>query len=188
VFRQFTARFGQLFVLQVLGRGVFAALAVLGRILELPTPLLVLFNLAMLIAWFFVYSFWPYSNEILLLERNPLFKSAGQDVSTLSRTGSMHGFAAGELFVRWMTAIGVALTLTVAVWLAMLSVRGMLTTRLEFDRTSWMVLLPAAAWIVSGYLAVDRFLAYLDLRIRSEGWEVELLMRAEGARLERHLA
>jgi hypothetical protein len=28
-----------------------------------------------------------------------------------------------------------------------------------------------------------RFLSYLDLRIRHEGWEVELLMRAEGLRL-----
>jgi hypothetical protein len=31
-----------------------------------------------------------------------------------------------------------------------------------------------------GYLTVVRFLAYLDLRIRREGWEAELMMRAEG--------
>ena len=40
-------------------------------------------------------------------------------------------------------------------------------------------LYPVAIWLVVAYFAVVRFLAYLDLRIRSEGWEVELLMRAE---------
>ena len=47
--------------------------------------------------------------------------------------------------------------------------------------------LPLAAWVVVGYFAVVRFLAYLDRRIRCEGWEVELLMRAEAARLTRQL-
>ena len=45
-----------------------------------------------------------------------------------------------------------------------------------------------AIWIVVGYFSVVRFLSYLDLRIRREGWEVELRMRAEGARLTRRHA
>ena len=52
--------------------------------------------------------------------------------------------------------------------------------------TTTVVLL--ATWIVIGYFAVVRFLSYLDLRIRSEGWEVELAMRAEGSRIARQLA
>ena len=36
---------------------------------------------------------------------------------------------------------------------------------------------------VVAFMAVVRFLSYLDLRIRHEGWEVELLMRAEAQRL-----
>ena len=46
---------------------------------------------------------------------------------------------------------------------------------------------PLALWLVVGYLTVVRFLAYLDLRIRREGWEVELMMRTEAARLTRQL-
>jgi hypothetical protein len=45
------------------------------------------------------------------------------------------------------------------------------------------VILPAAMWLVVGFTTVVRFLSYLDLRIRHEGWEVELLMRAEAMRL-----
>jgi hypothetical protein len=43
---------------------------------------------------------------------------------------------------------------------------------------------PISMWIVAGYLTVVRFLSYLDLRIRHEGWEVELRMRAESTRLK----
>jgi hypothetical protein len=42
---------------------------------------------------------------------------------------------------------------------------------------------PACLWLVVMFLAVVRFLSYLDLRIKHEGWEVELLMKAEALRL-----
>ena len=41
---------------------------------------------------------------------------------------------------------------------------------------------PACGWSWPSCRVV-RFLSYLDLRIRHEGWEVELLMRAEALRL-----
>jgi len=42
---------------------------------------------------------------------------------------------------------------------------------------------PIAIWLTVGYMAVVRFLGYLDLRIRREGWEVELRLRAEALKL-----
>jgi hypothetical protein len=42
---------------------------------------------------------------------------------------------------------------------------------------------PALLWSIAGYFVVVEYLDYLDLRIKHEGWEVELLMRAEGLRL-----
>jgi hypothetical protein len=45
-----------------------------------------------------------------------------------------------------------------------------------------------AFWIVAVYFAVVRFLSYLDGRIRNEGWEVELLLRAQRGRLTRPVA
>jgi hypothetical protein len=41
---------------------------------------------------------------------------------------------------------------------------------------------------VAAYFSVVRFLSYLDLRIRHEGWEVELLMRAEALRMAARVA
>ena len=42
-------------------------------------------------------------------------------------------------------------------------------------------------WVVVGYMTVVRFLNYLDVRIRQEGWEVELLIRAEAQKLSESL-
>ncbi|HEV3005055.1 MAG TPA: hypothetical protein VGX78_11370, partial [Pirellulales bacterium] len=56
------------------------------------------------------------------------------------------------------------------------------------EQVIFTVHLQVAVWIVIGYFAVVRYLSYLDLRIRTEGWEVELTMRAEAARLARQLA
>lgn len=41
-----------------------------------------------------------------------------------------------------------------------------------------------AAWLVLGYLAVVRFLSYIDLRTRREGWEIDLALRRAAQRLE----
>jgi len=42
---------------------------------------------------------------------------------------------------------------------------------------------PLCLWLIVAFMSMVRFLSYLDLRIRHEGWEVELLMRAEALRL-----
>jgi hypothetical protein len=41
-----------------------------------------------------------------------------------------------------------------------------------------------ATWLVIAYLAVVRFLSYIDLRTRREGWEIDLALRRAARRLE----
>jgi len=53
----------------------------------------------------------------------------------------------------------------------------------NLDWFKLQIVYPACLWLVVAFMAVVRFLSYLDLRIRHEGWEVELLMRAESLRL-----
>jgi hypothetical protein len=75
-----------------------------------------------------------------------------------------------------------------SIWLSIFFVRWMLLSRWEwgFDQAMFTLYFPLALWLVVGYFTVVRFLSYLDLRIRREGWEVELLMRAERTRLVKH--
>ena len=42
--------------------------------------------------------------------------------------------------------------------------------------------MPAAAWVIGALSILIRLLNYLDTRIRLEGWEVELAVRAEAIR------
>ncbi len=65
----------------------------------------------------------------------------------------------------------------------MLLIQGILLDDYQLYWAMPMVGWALAMWIVATFTAVVRFLGYLDLRIRFEGWEVELRMRAEGSRL-----
>jgi hypothetical protein len=46
----------------------------------------------------------------------------------------------------------------------------------------WQFQLPI--WLVVAFFAIVRFLAYIDQRIRLEGWEIELRLREVGEALE----
>ena len=122
----------------------------------------------------------PYLNEVILLERNPL-RAARQEIDidraaefdAASRPGrrflrpldSQHGDRPGpgrrRSGDRWPRR------------------RAGLLNEQDWTGPFYTCLYPAALWIVVAYFTVVRFLGYLDLRIRREGWEVELLMRAE---------
>lgn len=169
MFRTLVGCLPQLFVLQVLLRG-FLYLMVLAA----PAPSLG----------------WPYLNEVLLLERNRLWRKGPSGVTTLGRSQALHGSGSGELFGRWLGTLVVGLGLTAAAWFMLFLLSGVLVGDFNEEDAVYQftILVPLALWIVQGFLAVVRYLNYLDLRIRSEGWEIELAMRAEAQRMERQLA
>jgi hypothetical protein len=130
---------------------------------------------------------WPYLSEIILLERNPWRKRSPTGPSTLARSGNMHGRNRGELLNRWIGSLMLGALLVFVFWRSLWHLVLLLAGQLEEVTTEYTVWLPAALWLVLGYFAVVRFLSYLDLRIRAEGWEVELLLRAEAARFARQI-
>lgn len=129
----------------------------------------------------------PYVNEVLLLE--------GVTMGS-GRSGQLHVPVLGDLL--WegvvLAAFGGALSLSVALvglfaWGVLLNDWPMVRMP-QSDELRWNlagvklhVVYPLGLWLVAVYFAVVRFLRYLDLRIRNEGWEVELRLKAEGRRL-----
>lgn len=167
----------------------------LGKELLASLPQLILFQVVLrgalsflFLTWPLLFWVWPYLNEIILLERNPWRKRGLYGSSTATRSSSMHSRNRGELFARWLGSLLIGAGLIAALVAAAWFLRMQLAYEIAFDRTMYAVYLQAAIWIALGYFAVVRFLSYLDLRIRTEGWEVELIMRAEAARLTRQLA
>jgi hypothetical protein len=140
-------------------------------------------------------TFRPYINEIILLEKNPLLAGKSGAITVAKRSSHLHGAYSGDLFVRWFATGAIAVGLVgLAMYTAGLT-EGFLFSkwplRFSLDEfivltTDWIdlhILYPACLWLIVAFFAVVRFLSYLDLRIRHEGWEVDLLMRAEAARL-----
>jgi hypothetical protein len=137
-------------------------------------------------AMMFVVGMWrmlqPYLPEVLVLEQCPIRKRAGK-ISLFRRNRFLHAGSSGELIVRH-----ILISLVIAcLWFSLLQgfywARSLLFGNFDFDRVFYWVLLPASFWLTAVMAFVVRFLGYLDLRIRQEGWEVELLARAEAIRM-----
>jgi hypothetical protein len=132
------------------------------------------------------YAIWPYLNEIILLERNPLVSRPGQ-LSTRRRSSLLHAGGSGDYILRAIAAGIIALLLISALWTASLMLLSILLG-LQLGRLGEILLFQSILWIVVMYFTVARFLSYLDQRIRNEGWEVELALRAQRQRLLRQVA
>lgn len=138
------------------------------------------------VTWFIPYVMWPYLNEVILLERNPLRAKAGQ-VSTRARSRILHGSNSGDFLARALVTLALAPlllgTLFATQYFLLEWVFGY-----EPSGAATLIGFQAVIWLVAGYFTVARFLSYLDQRIRNEGWEVELLLRAQRERLLRQIA
>jgi hypothetical protein len=129
----------------------------------------------------------PFLCEVILLERNPLM-STGTGTMTIGRRMSLlHASGGGEFFSRWLSTCLVALILQFMIYQVILFTQGVFLNDWRHSTPLMLhVAFPLSLWGVAGYMAVYRFLSYLDTRIRNEGWEVDLLLKAEAARLEAH--
>lgn len=138
------------------------------------------------VTWFIPYVMWPYLNEVILLERNPLRAKAGQ-VSTRARSRILHGTNGSDFLARALVTLVLAPlligTLFLTQYLLLAWVFGY-----EPGGAATLAGFQAVLWLVAAYFTVARFLSYLDQRIRNEGWEVELLLRAQRERLLRQIA
>ncbi|MBI3840139.1 MAG: hypothetical protein HY288_19630 [Planctomycetia bacterium] len=156
----------------------------------LPQLLLLQFFLRILLivpvlTWIIPYALWPFLNEVILLERNPLVGREAR-LSTLKRNSSLHRSGSGDFLLRAIAALALAGLLLGALVLT----QDFLLENLFGFHPGWntqIVTLQLALWLVVIYFAVARFLSYLDQRIRDEGWEVELQLRAERERLARQM-
>lgn len=169
-------------------RGVFPALLLLLLVdrfagFSFPEVLLILLVLAVLLRRLVA----PFLNEVVLLERNPLRSRKQQTMTAGKRSAVLHAANPGALINLGLVVSCVAVLLTLATFGTCLCVQGIFLDDWSLGFGMFVVAWPFSLWLTTGFLAVVRFLAYLDLRISNEGWEVELRMRAEGLRVTEQL-
>ena len=127
----------------------------------------------------------PFCSEMLLLERTPILSSNSEKAVTYKkRSRALHLSTSSDLFGRFLITSMVAGALSFGVFSILHFADETINFRLEkisFKPYLWAISL----WVVAGFVAVSRFLSYVDVRIRQEGWAVELRMRAEAQRMTR---
>ena len=129
----------------------------------------------------------PYVPEVVLLERLGWQRRSHDRTNLRQRLRSLHRWSTGENIARGLLlgVISVGLVIAfmgLALWVSdMLFLPGVVDPVIV--RWGW----PLALWLTVFFTTIVRFLNYLDLRVRSEGWEIELELRAEAARLQQEV-
>ena len=125
----------------------------------------------------------PFAPEILLLEQCPLRSSSESVITMQKRSKSLHSPMSGELTGRFASVSLILFGITLSSFYTLVWLRGITLGYWNFmNLTVLLVFFPMALWLVAGASVIIRLLNYLDTRIRLEGWEVELSVRAESLR------
>lgn len=124
----------------------------------------------------------PFLPEILLLEQCPLRPSRDAVITAGRRSKSLHAPMGGELSGRYLAVSFVLFFVMLGVYYTLFWARGIAFGIWRADVTALLLSYPLALWTVAGLSVIIRLLNYLDTRIRLEGWEVELTLRAEALR------
>lgn len=128
-------------------------------------------------------AFRPFVSEMILLEKTPWRPKDSNAVSFARRSKALHSYASSELFGRFVLSCLFAAPLAISFQSLFVQVDSLLNVSAGYEWTLagyyWIVSL----WLTAGFVAVFRFLSYIDIRIRQEGWAIELKMRAEGQKL-----
>jgi hypothetical protein len=125
----------------------------------------------------------PFAPEIMLLEQCPLRSSSDSVITMPKRSKSLHSPMSSELAGRFASVALILGGLLFTCLYTMIWFRGITLGYWNFmNLTVLLVFFPLALWLVAGVSVIVRLLNYLDTRIRLEGWEVELAVRAESLR------
>lgn len=128
----------------------------------------------------------PFAPEIIGLERCPLRGSEKATVTYRTRSRFLHGPLQGSLISRFIEAIihcGLLLVMLVGVALFF---QAILVGSWDWTAVIYYLVLPLSLWLIGLLMTVFRYLSYIDSRIRLEGWEIDLRLRAEARRMAQH--
>ncbi len=126
---------------------------------------------------------WPFAPEILGLELCPLRGGRAGEITYSQRSQGLHRQLMAEHITRFGAAVVFGSLLLAMLLGGCLFLQGVLLGDWQWNLWFDYLVLPLCLWLVGLYLSVLRFLNYLDSRIRLEGWEIELRLRAEAERL-----
>ena len=132
--------------------------------------------------------FRPFANEILLLEKTPIREKYPNQITYRKRSAGLHSVADTDRLSRFITLMLFSILFTGSLFGTIILIDSWLNLHATDTSVPALIYLPLSMWMVAGLLAVARYLSYIDIRIRQEGWEVELRMRTESMRIRKALS
>ena len=128
-------------------------------------------------------TFRPFVSEMILLEKTPWRPKEPTAISFAKRSKALHSHASSELFGRFVMSCLVATPLAITFQSLFIQVDSVLNLSAGYDWTLASYYWIISLWLTAGFVTIFRFLSYIDIRIRQEGWALELKMKAEGQKL-----
>ena len=138
--------------------------------------------------WFFTTFRWAFCSEVILLERNPWLASEDSGKRTTSQRCRDIYWRDYESIYRLFASYTWVAVLSVSVFAGIMMLHSVITGTAGGDGFMVMMCLfylPWMLWAGVFYQCVIRFLGYLDFRIRSEGWDIDLKIREECVKMDR---
>ena len=126
----------------------------------------------------------PYLPEVIFLEQTPL-KKKGDLPSLSERSKNLHSLAFYSCSLIWqfiLMRVTVPLMLF-AVHSVFIMLDSMLSIRANSEQSLQPFYLLASGWFVAAFFAIVQFLMYINVRIRQEGWAVQLKFMTENSLL-----
>ena len=124
-----------------------------------------------------------YLNEVVLLEK-------GKFWGTLKRCETLAGQGGGSALAQWFGEVAFGAIFLCCFEVGSSTIVSSLTTsELTWEQPNLDALISIKTqlvlWMIIAFFTVTRFLAYIDQRIRLEGWEVKIRLQAVGDVVER---
>lgn len=124
----------------------------------------------------------PFMNEIVLLERAPRKSDGENQLSYSVRSSLLRNAPGADFFGNFTVSLLVGALLTLAIYESLCLVDQVLNLQSLAKQNLNYVYWQFSLWVVAAIISVNRFLSYIDLRIRTEGWAVRLRLIAENKR------
>ena len=121
----------------------------------------------------------------MLLERTPIRAGNAQSRrgTLMRRMASLHARQTGGLILRAFVVAAAIVILAFNLMLTFWFVLSIVTGNWQFSPGFLQFVCPLCMWIAVTWASVVRFSCYIDTRIRREGWEVELRVKAAAIEL-----
>jgi hypothetical protein len=135
---------------------------------------------------------YAFLSEVILLERSDARDLGTRLTGLFKRCRELSKGFEGELLMRWFAQLALGGIFAVCFWMCAKS----LGSTLIGEELTWYrpgmndlggILFQASVWIAVAFFAVYRYFAYVDRRIRLQGWELGMRLKAAARGLERSI-